>query len=124
MTFLDVANIAARVGAAWPPAIVLATFGHWLNPGARSTALFVRAHQELWILYPLCPVGLSVTSWHAIVVGEQVAYNSIMMVASAAALWWWWAQRDWPDDNRWKRRAKRAAAAVRAVGHRLVVVPR
>jgi hypothetical protein len=36
---------------------------------------------------------------------------------------WWAMAREKDDDDRWRRRGKRALEAVRAAGHRLVVVP-
>lgn len=42
----------------------------------------------------------------------------------ASAVWVWWLLKDVSDkDDRWKRRRKKAAEAIKRVGSRLVVVP-
>ena len=45
------------------------------------------------------------------------------IVFDALALWNWWHFRNWPDENRWTRRGRRARSAVARIGARLVVVP-
>ena len=46
-----------------------------------------------------------------------------VILFDALNLFNWWYFRNWPDENRWKRRAKKAKEAVAVRAGRLVVVP-
>jgi hypothetical protein len=94
-------------------ALVLHRFGG--DPGNVICRLFVRLHQELWLS---APVGL-----FALVYEDWAQRNWFGMFFSLFNFALWWALRNWPDDNIWKRRGKRALDKVRAVAGRLVVSP-
>lgn len=74
-----------------------------------------RVHQELWIVAPIGIAYWAVRDWH----GSspwQVFFDGLSLFN-----WWWY--RNWPGDNHWKRRAKKAKEAVAVRAGRLVVVP-
>lgn len=74
-----------------------------------------RMHQELWIAAPPGIVLAVVESWHSGL--------SWMVFFHAVSLYQWWHYRNWPDENRWKRRGRKAVEAVAMRAGRLVVVP-
>lgn len=83
---------------------------------AAVTRRFGRFHQELWLFAP--PGLLIGTVEHFHTPGLQW-----LVVIDAIWLFNWWHYRNWPDENRWKRRAKKAKDAVTVRAGRLVVVP-
>ncbi|WP_203832668.1 hypothetical protein, partial [Actinoplanes lobatus] len=107
----------------WLLALVFALIGHIYCQirGNRSKAetlwrSFARAHQELWLFAPPGLLLAAVRDWHS-PTPWQIVFDAIN-------LWNWWHYRNWPDDeNRWKRRAKKAKEAVAVRAGRLVVVP-
>ena len=117
--------LAQWVYLSWLLVLVAGLVGqllHLLNGRREGARLEVfhracgRLHQELWLF---APPGLLLgvihnfwspgMQWHLIFDAINV-YN-------------WWAYRNWPEDNHWKRRAKKAKEAVAVRAGRLVVVP-
>lgn len=74
-----------------------------------------RVHQELWLFAPPGLLLSTVRAWHS--------DRPWLIALYAWALLTWWGMRNWPEDNHWKRRAKKAKDAVARRGARLVVVP-
>lgn len=83
------------------------TLDLWWRAGARL-------HQELWILVAPCILLTAVDDWHARV--WKVPLDAFGLLV-------WWNVRDWPDENRWRRRGRKLREAVTRRGARLVVVP-
>lgn len=73
-----------------------------------------RAHQELWLF--ASPGILIGTSSH-------LHHKPWMLIFDALSMFNWWYFRNWPEDNHWKRRGKKARDAVKVRAGRLVVVP-
>src|SRR5262245_523848 len=89
-----------------------------IRPGDRVERVwrsFARIHQEVWIVAPVGLLSMAVTDW------RERDYFSLFF--DAVNLWNWWNLRNWPEDNHWKRRAKKAKEAVAVRAGRLVVVP-
>ena len=74
-----------------------------------------RIHQELWIAAPVGALLGALDHWHS--------HTPWMIAFDALGLYNWWNLRNWPEDNHWKRRAKKAKEAVAVRAGRLVVVP-
>jgi hypothetical protein len=73
-----------------------------------------RVHQELWLFAPPGVLFAAVRDWHD---------QPWMLFFDALSLFNWWHFRNWPEDNHWKRRGKKAKEAVERRAGRLVVVP-
>jgi hypothetical protein len=90
-----------------------------LRPGSRRLDVVWRAfahmHQELWIAVPPCIAFAAVDNWH-----RHFWYG---LFCDALSLVIWVQFRDWPDENRWKRRGRKLLDAVAERAGRLVVVP-
>lgn len=86
----------------------------WVETFWRANA---RMHQELWLFVPP-GVGLAaIEHCHSADLKWLVLFDTLTLIN-------WWRFRDWPDDeNRWKRRGRKAKESVSRVGARLVVVP-
>lgn len=74
-----------------------------------------RIHQELWLVAPVGALSTAVQHWHS--------HTPWMVVFDVLTLFNWWNLRNWPDENRWKKRGKKAKEAVAVRAGRLVVVP-
>jgi hypothetical protein len=117
------AVLAQMVSLCWQMALCAAMVGRLLSTissggGPRMDRLwraFARVHQELWIAAPPGLIAGAAGTWHS--------KYSWMIISFAVALWQWWAYRDWPDENRWKRRGRKLKDAVAERAGRLVVVP-
>jgi hypothetical protein len=114
-------TIATVVYTVWVFAITVGRFGElaWMIRHADWLELVWRAsgriHQEMW---PLVPAALLIT-----VNKEWNSPRPWLIVFDTINLWTWWTLRNWPEDNRWKRRGKQAKEAVAVRAGRLVVVP-
>lgn len=89
-----------------------------LGGGQRADRLWralARVHQELWIVAPPGLILGAIHTWHS--------GTPWLIISYAFALWQWWHYRDWPDENRWKRRGRKLKDAVTVRAGRLVVVP-
>lgn len=74
-----------------------------------------RVHQEVWLFVPPGLLALSAEAWSG--------HHWLIALLLAPAPIVWWRSRNWPEDNHWKRRAKKAKEAVAVRAGRLVVVP-
>ena len=116
------AVLGSWVWLSWTVALTAAMFGrvgYLAHPSGLLDAVwraFARLHQELWLFAAPGILVNAVESWHTS--GEQW-----LLVAHGYALYVWWRFRDWPDDNHWRRRARKAREAIARRGARLVVVP-
>jgi hypothetical protein len=72
-------------------------------------------HQELWLFVAPGILLSAVQHWHS--------SNWYLVFFDMVSLRNWWHFRNWPEDNNWKRRAKKAKEAVERRAGRLVVVP-
>lgn len=100
----------------WIMGNAIAKLFQHVGPG-KVYELAVRVHQEFWIV---APIGWLSAVWE---VATGPAGRSFMLLFHAIGAWIWWTDRNWPDDNIWKRRSKRAVESVKVSGSRLVVVP-
>lgn len=73
-------------------------------------------HQEAWLFAPPGLLIAAVHHWHS---DDQ----KWLFVFDALNLFNWWYYRNWPEDNHWKRRGKKAKEAIERRAGRLVVVP-
>jgi hypothetical protein len=74
-----------------------------------------RIHQELWIVVPIGALSSALHHWHS--------HTPWMIIFDALTLYNWWNLRNWPEENRWKKRGKKAKEAIAVRAGRLVVVP-
>lgn len=77
---------------------------------------FAWQHQQLWLFVPPGALIAATEHWH----GQG---QSWLVFFDALTLFNWWNFRNWPEDNHWKRRGKKAKEAVERRAGRLVVVP-
>jgi hypothetical protein len=66
---------------------------------------------NVWFLWSLGTIH----DWHS--------HTPWLVFFDALSLYTWWIYRDWPDENRWKRRGKKLKDAIAIRAGRLVVVP-
>lgn len=113
--------VANAVRVVWASALLIAMIGWavcrvrdvgWVERVWRASA---RVHQELWLFVPPAILYGTLHDWHSA--------SPWKIVIDAWALYTWWMMRDWPDENRWTRRGRKARSAVSRIGARLVVVP-
>jgi hypothetical protein len=112
---MSIFDIAREVGFAWQFAFIGAAVGYVLRRDAKITSALIRMHQELWIVGGPGLLASAVDSFH----GRwpwMVAFNAWGLVS-------WWSLRNWPDENRWKRRGRKLKDAVAVRAGRLVVEP-
>lgn len=114
--------LASVVYMMWSLSLAFALLGWFISlirPGSKllDTAwrAFARIHQELWIVVPPCIALAAVDHWHD--------RNYFGLFTDALTLWNWVRLKDWPDENRWKRRGRKLKDAVAERAGRLVVVP-
>lgn len=114
-------TLASGVWLMWTLALSTGLFAElWQLITARRWAGELRAaagrvHQELWILAPPGMLLGTVTHWHS--------HAPWLIVFDALSMWNWWVYRNWPDENRWKRRGRKLRDKVAQRGGKLVVVP-
>jgi hypothetical protein len=109
-------KLAYWVMIGWGTSSAFALLAH--SFGVREGRLYlalVRMHRELWLF---APPGLLMN-----VYGDWAGRDWVGMFFALCSWVSWWILRNWPDDNIWKRRGKRALGRVRAVAGRLVVSP-
>lgn len=119
---IDALKIMATVAAStWSLAIsfaVIVRIVHEISGNRRLENVWrslARLHQELWLFAP--PGLLAVLAENCGSGHWGVATLNVLTIGS------WWYYRNWPEDNHWKRRAKKAKEAVERRAGRLVVVP-
>lgn len=111
-------TFARGLSLTWVLAFAFAYVGQALAPTARAERLWralARVHQELWLFALPGLLLAAIRDWHS--------PNPWFIVFDALNLWNWWHYRNWPDDNQWKRRAKKAKETVAVMAGRLVIVP-
>lgn len=120
MTWIKV--LATGIYLMWTLSLAVALMGSLLGmikPGSQLLdamwQAFARIHQELWIVVPPCIALAAVDHWHA--------HSWFGLFTDALTLFNWVHYRDWPDENRWKRRGRKLRDAVAERAGRLVVVP-
>jgi hypothetical protein len=113
--------LAEAVWLTWLTALTIGLMGQLVYLIGGSPAVdwtwraAARIHQELWIAAPAGLFVAAIQVWRS--------PQSWMVLFAAANLWPWWYFRNWPDENRWKRRGRKLKDAVVARAGRLVVVP-
>lgn len=113
--------IATSIHTVWICALALAHIGHscWVLGMGKPARLFSlaagRVHQELWLFAP--PGGLLAV--HERIADERWVNAALVLLGC----WLWWRDRDWPDDNIWKKRGRKLRDKVRVLAGRLVVSP-
>lgn len=116
-------DLAIWVSICWQLSLCAGQLGEMWCKDVRSSdraerlwRAFARVHQEAWLFAPPGFLILTVQTWHE-------PGQSWFILFYAYALFSWWHSRNWPEDNHWKRRAKKAKEAVAVRAGRLVVVP-
>lgn len=111
-------SVALVISSAWVwVVLVLGLFKDWLPDNARGLLNAVAA--ELRPFY-LPAYGLS--KWFYLAEHGGMSWWEWLLTANAIAFWFY-SKRWLDDDDRWKRRAKKAKEVIQRVGSRLVVVP-
>jgi hypothetical protein len=117
-----VALIATAVTFMWSMTLVTGVLSQMFTRFVREVdwvdALWhacARIHQELWLFVPPGILINTVHHWHSL--------SPWQIFFDALALYNWWTFRNWPEENHWKKRGKKAKEAVARRGSRLVVVP-
>lgn len=116
-----ISGLTQSVYTAWILSLACAMYGQLLcmfrstKKGERVWRACAAAHQELWLFAPPGALLGAVDAWNGPARWVLAFY--------ALGLWMWWKYRDWPDENRWKRRSRKAKEAVAERAGRLVVVP-
>jgi hypothetical protein len=111
-------HLAGAIRVAWMLTFCGALIGSVIATRPKAERLWrslARAHQGLWLFALPGLLIAPVQNWHSSV--------PWLIVFDAINLWNWWHYRNWPDDNHWKRRAKKAKEAIQVRSGRLVVVP-
>jgi hypothetical protein len=114
--------LASGIYTMWSLSLAAALMGHLvslLKPNSQHLDAvwrsFARIHQELWIAVPPCVALAAVDHWHG--------HSYFGLFVDAMTLYNWARFKDWPDENRWKRRGRKLKDAVAERAGRLVVVP-
>jgi hypothetical protein len=116
-----VGTVANNVWFLWSLAFCIGQTGELLNMKYDSRRLELlwraagRVHQEVWIAVPPGVLLGTIHDWHS--------HTPWLVFFDALSLYVWWIYRDWPDENRWKRRGKKLKDAIAIRAGRLVVVP-
>lgn len=119
-----ISALADITATSWALALTVAIWAHWartiiclMRGGDAQAGLWryaAAAHQELW-LFALPGLLLSLSD-HLRSGGWELVVDVLMLFS-----WWWY--RNWPDENRWKRRGRKLKDAVAERAGRLVVIP-
>lgn len=118
-------NIINLIGEACEVLYMLACLA--VFPAYLASALRPQAKEARWfkvcgqIWQAVWPLGLPAIV--SSLLDNQADGNWLGMLLNAFSLWGWWMLRDFPEDNHWKRRAKKISETVKSIGHRLAVVP-
>lgn len=91
---------------------------HIFRPQVASQRWF-KVCGKIW--QTLWPLGLPAIISQLL--DNQADGDYVGMLLNGFSLWGWWLLRNWPDDNHWKRRAKKLGSKVKSLGHRLVIAP-
>ena len=111
--FLDMLEgLATAIYLAWALWLTAAGIGRSMN--AKHWNVVARMHQELW------PVAFPGIVWSAV---DNFNDEPWMLIFNALSFIGWWAYRDWPDENPWKKRGRKAKETIVARGGKLVIVP-
>jgi len=114
-------GLAVMVSLTWQYTYIAAVLGYALSLQRQSDRAekiwraLARAHQELWLFAPPGLLLSVIEIWHS--------RAPWLIVFNAMGVFSWWQSRNWPEDNHWKRRGKKAREAVARRAGRLVVVP-
>ena len=113
--------LAAIAYVIWGMSLSVANIGDMITSSLdaprveRMWRASARIHQEFWIVAPPGLLFDAVNTWR----GDR----PYMIVLNALTLFFWWQYRNWPDENRWKRRGRKLKDAIAVRAGRLVVVP-
>jgi hypothetical protein len=107
--------LAHAATTTWASACALAAILSLFRPDEQAWRFFAKCHQALWIFAPPGYLLSLIDNWNR--------HDVFGYLLTGFSFVFWWRSRNWPNDNEWKRRAKRAAEKVASLGHRLVVVP-
>jgi hypothetical protein len=122
MTMDRFSEMAIWWAVIWQTALALAIIGQvccrirptplieWLWP------VLARVHQEMWLLVPPGVGFAAMEAWQSADRKWTIIFNALMLFN-------WWYYRNWPDENVWKRRGRKAKESVARAGARLIVVP-
>lgn len=108
-----ISSLSMDAAMVWLVCAGVAIFSKGILPD-RLFRVFARLHQELWLWGPL----ILVTFVHDAATEPGGFW---IVLTTAVHLWCWWSLRDWPDENRWKRRGRRLKEKVAVRGGTLVV---
>jgi hypothetical protein len=114
MTWALVSALAQITYTVWIMSLSCALLGSTVAPERIWRAL-AAVHQELWLFAPPGMLVGAIEAWNG-----SAKYLAAFSVLGA---WNWWYFRNWPDENRWQRRSRKAKEAVAERAGRLVVVP-
>ncbi len=113
--------LAQAIATVWSLAFSIGIFGQILAtmfnmPRAeRVWRAAARIHQELWLFAPPGLLVVVIQTWNSDM--------PFMIVFQALTVYGWWVYRDWPDENRWKRRGRKLKDAIAVRAGKLVIVP-
>ena len=77
---------------------------------------------ELWWTTAFISAPLCLLSWMTGMVVDFDWWDPIILLINIL-IWWFWIVKDKDRDDRWKKRRKKAMAAIKEVGGKLVIVP-
>lgn len=111
--FLDMLEgLASAIYLAWALWFTAAIFGSMLN--VKHWRVAARMHQELW------PFAFPGIVWSTV---NSFNERPWFLIFNALSFVGWWLNRDWPDENPWKKRGRKAKETIVARGGKLVIVP-
>ncbi len=96
----------------WALWLMGASIGQSMN--AKHWKIAARMHQGLW------PFAFPGIVWSAV---DNFNEQPWFLIFNALSFAGWWFYRDWPDENPWKKRGRKAKEAIVARGGKLVIVP-
>lgn len=101
-------------------ATIFQMFSHWTGHGddglTKLWTRLARLHQDLWLF-----AGVGGFWW--LYIDVKRGQTGIQLALDVCGVLFWWLSRNWPDDNEWKKRFKKAKSKVAQLGGKLVVVP-
>lgn len=110
-----VGAVAINVVLAWWLPLNLAYL--WSGLPEQVYRFLVWIHQELWIMVPVPLLAFAVIMPG--VHGPSSRFGASLVVLLVGFDWWY--LRNWPDENKWKRRGRRLKEKVAVRGGTLVV---